>query len=57
MNITVLPPDPRLNGWPVPIGVREDLPDWLRWVCSVKLDSWRVLNHNCFQRRQLLRHR
>lgn len=49
--IKVLPPDPRLDGWPVPIGCRDDLPDWLHWYNLIRSENWRVISVNCFHRR------
>jgi hypothetical protein len=63
--ITVLPPDPRLQGWPEPYGTEySDLPGWLlysgfvrgSWLAAVdaaKQSGWKAIGFNCFQKRSL----
>ena len=59
MKITVLPPDPRLQGWPVPVGYEmEDLPGWLcrdgiimgSYLTAARAGGWTAVGFNCFQK-------
>ena len=60
MNVTILPPDPRLQGWPVPVGiVSDELPKWLAedglvrgsYLAALRDGGWKAIGLNCFQKR------
>lgn len=64
MQVIVCPPDPKLKGWPLPVGNEQtDIPFWLKdngfimgsWLATARASGWTAVGFNCFRKRSLVK--